>query len=137
MAHWVKCLPSKHENRSLHPFYTCKLRSWGLKDSGLTVGEPAWDQPRTSACDDSCVTWFVCGVPNSKIRTCPWHISWLSGTHSPCRDTLTSLEIGGRAWSWLNMLWHALLIPMGGLLLSEWRKRKSGWRDRQEEGYQN
>lgn len=28
---------------------------WELMDSALAAGEPAWDQPRPSACDGSCI----------------------------------------------------------------------------------
>lgn len=40
---------------------------------------------------------------------------------------LPLLEVRGGDWFCLNLLCHALCKWMGGLYLSEWRWRSSGW----------
>lgn len=63
---------------------------------------------------DSCVVWSACGAPTSGIKTCPWLLSCLSGTYSPCWAALSSLDAGGRAWSGLTLMCLALLMLLGG-----------------------
>lgn len=47
--------------------------------------------------------------------------------------TLSSLYTGGRVWSYLNLMHHAVINSMGGLALPEWRWR-SGQMDSRQTG---
>lgn len=73
----------------------------------------------------------VCRAHSNGISTCLWCMNWIFGTYSPCRDVSPRLDAGEGAWSCLRVIRHALLTPMGGLPLFEWR---SVWGGRQEVG---
>lgn len=57
------------------------------------------------------VAWSVCGVPSSETRT------WLLGSYSILWDNLPCLDGADGSWSSLNLIGHAMLIPMGNLPL--------------------
>lgn len=46
---------------------------------------------------DSCVTWAVCGATSNGIKIYPYYKNWLFEAHSLWRDTLLSLDTGGRS----------------------------------------
>lgn len=100
------------------PTETANLSSWELMDSEPDKSLHGTNPGPLPVCD-SCVAWSVCKALSNEIRTCPWY---LAGFWEPLPQAgLPSLDAGGGAWSYL--MCPALFKPMGGLLLSEWRRR--------------
>lgn len=79
----------------------------------LIARKSAWDQPRIFACGLELCSLIFYRAPGSGTRTC--HDVW-AGSFEPISygGIVGSAFMQKRgAWAWLNLICHALLIPLG------------------------
>lgn len=75
---------------------------------------------------DCCISWFYLWDFSSGSRGCLWCSGWLLETYSSYWIALPSLSKEEGSWSYSSLIYHSLLMPMGGLPLSERISRWSG-----------
>ena len=106
-----------------NPTNTADLNLWQHRDSGRIARELDGTQLSLLHLDDSCAAWSSVRPPEMGPEPVPDAGAGFLNLF----PMVGGLDAEGRrAWSYLNLICHALLISMGDLIPSEWRERRSG-----------